>query len=89
MTINYSQSVAECAIPVKGSTTGKDAQSYGKEQEDCSLSDGMMEDECVRSPGVCYSLTVENRKHNTDSSDNSFSIKHSSGCTVYFNHTHY
>lgn len=62
MTINDSQSVAERAIPVKGSTTGKDAQSYRKEKADCSLSEGMMEDEYVLSPGVRYSLMVENRK---------------------------
>lgn len=48
MTINYSQSVAERAIPVKGSTTGKDAQSYRKEKADCSLSEGMMGDEQCR-----------------------------------------
>lgn len=62
MTINYSQSVAECAIPVKGNATGKDAQSYIKEKADCSLSEGMMGDECILSPGVHHSLTVENRK---------------------------
>lgn len=60
VTINYSQSVAEHAIPVKGNTTGKDAQSYRKEKADCMLSEGMMADECALSPGV--SVTVENRK---------------------------
>lgn len=62
MTINYSQSVAERAIPVKGNTTGKDAQSYRKEKADCLLSEGMMGDEYALSPGAQYLLGVENRK---------------------------
>lgn len=62
MTINYSESQAEHAILVKGSTTGKDAQGYRKEQADCSLSVGIMGDEYGWSPGVHYSVTVENRK---------------------------
>lgn len=62
MTINYFQSVAEHAIPVKGNTTGKDAQSYRKEKADCLLSEGMMENEYALSPGAHYSLAVENRK---------------------------
>lgn len=62
MTINYSQSVAERAIPVKGTTTGKDTQSYRKEKADCLLSEGMMGDEYVLSSGVHHSPTVENRK---------------------------
>lgn len=52
MTMNYSQSVAERAIPVKSNTTGKDAQSYRKEKADCMLSEGMMGDEYALSPGV-------------------------------------
>lgn len=77
MTINYSQSVAEWTVPVKASTTGKDAQRYRKERQDCSLSEGMMEDENVRSTGVCCSRTAENRKHITDLGNLSFSIQQS------------
>lgn len=92
MTINDSQSVAERAIPVKGSTTGKDAQSYRKEKADCSLSEGMIGDEYVLSPGVRYSLTVENRKacyrfEQLSIRTKSFSIKHARGCSVFYSHS--
>lgn len=62
VTIIYSQSVPECAIPVKGTTTGKDTQSYWKKKVDSLLSEGMMGDECALSSRVHHSLTVENRK---------------------------
>lgn len=62
MTIIYSQSVPECAIPVMGTTTGKDTQNYWKKNVDSLLSEGMMGDVCALSSRVHHSLTVENRK---------------------------
>lgn len=52
MTLNYSQSVAGCAIPVNATATGMDTQSCRKERADHLLSAGMMGDVHAPSSGA-------------------------------------